>query len=322
MRTSAINSLLGITAVMGLLLLSGCTIAEKAPEHYLTEEYYAAPVLATVAQPADDAAVLPMSFNRTSAEPVKPAKGKPPKPVHIDTAAIAAQAAAAASAASSQAASSEPAAPDKIYDKTVTDDKKETFHNVEVSASDVILENKYITGDLTVTRDASYSLTLINCKIEGELIVNSPYLYELELEDCMIRTLRLAAGDYIDVALEGRSLIEETILLSGTKASLYAYNIEHSYSGYKNISLAKSAKLIELILYGVSCQTLTVSSESTVSLADSNPSYVEAFNANAPVTVEGAARITKCYVRSDGVKLYGEPKELIYDKAKYTVELL
>lgn len=311
-----IYSVMGVVAVAGLFLFSGCTIAEKAPDSYLTEEYYAVPALAVVAQPADDTAALPMSFNRTTAEPVKPAKGKPPKPVHIDTAAVAAQSAA------SSAASSEPSAEDKTYTETVTDDKKATYKNVEISAADVVLENKYITGNLTVTIDALYSLTLINCKIDGELIVNSPYLYELSMENCLIKTLRLATGDYIDVELEGRAVIDETILMSGTMASLYAYNIEHSYSGYKTITLAKSAKPMELTLYGVSCKTLTVNSDSEVTLSDSNPSYVEAFIANAPVTVQGAARITKCYIRSKDVVLYGEPYELIYDKAKFTVELL
>ncbi len=316
MRTRTIYLLLVVCAVVGLFLLSGCTIAEKAPESYLTEEYYAVPALAVVAQPADATAVLPMSFNRTTAEPVKPAKGKPPKPVHIDKSAVAAQAAA------SSAATSEPAAADKTYTETITDDKKATYKNVEISAADVVLENKYITGNLTVTVDALYSLTLINCKIDGELIVNSPYLYELYMENCLIKTLRLATGDYIDVELEGRSVIDETILMAGTTASLYAYNIEHNYSGYKTITLAKSAKPMELTLYGVACKTLTVNSQSEVTLSDTNQSYVEAFIANAPVTVQGAARINKCYVRSSGVVLYGEPYELIYDKSKYTVEFL
>lgn len=314
MRTRTIYLLLVVCAVVGLFLLSGCTIAEKAPDSYLTEEYFAIPALAVVAQPADDIAVLPMSFNRTTAEPVKPAKGKPPKPVHIDTTAVAAPTAATTS--------SQPTAEDKTYTETITDDKKATYKNVEISASDVVLENKYITGNLTVTVDALYSLTLINCKIDGELIVNSPYLYELYMENCLIKTLRLATGDYIDVELEGRSVIDETILMAGTRASLYAYNIEHSYSGYKTITVAKSAKPMELTLYGITCKTLTVNSQSEVTLSDTNQSYVEAFIANAPVTVQGAARITKCYVRSDDVVLYGEPYELIYDKSKYTVELL
>lgn len=307
------------SCVLGLLLFSGCSIAPKAPESYLTEEYYTAPVLATVAQSVDTVA-LPTSFDRVTATPVKPAKGKPPKSVHINQ-----SAAAATQATSSETTSStkEEDYPDKTYSSdSVIDDKKATYKNVEVSAADVVLKNKYIKGNLTVTRDAFYSLTLENCMIEGELIVNSSSLYDLILTDCGIQTLRLASGDFIDVELEGLSYINETVLSSGTKASLYAYNIQSNYSGYKTITIAKSSSTIELFLYGVECKTISVNTESEVTLSDSDPSYVDTFVANAPVTVQGASRIDRFYVRSKGVVLYGEPKELIYDKSKYTVEYM
>ncbi len=302
----------GLCCGMGLLLC-GCSIAQKAPESYLTEEYYAAPVLAAVVEPAAVTDILPTSFNRTTSTPVKPAKGKPPKAVHISATAAAAPAAA-------ETADAKSTDPDKTYTESVTDDKKATYNHVEVAAHDVVLENKYIRGNLTVTADAFSSLTLINCKIDGELIVNSRSLYNLFLTDCSIKALRLASGEYIDVELEGVSYINETVITSGTAVSLYEYNIQSGYSGYKAVTIAKSSKTVELDLFGVDCNTLTVNSESEITLSDDNPAYVEAFIANAPVYVRGASRIDKFYVRSKGIVLEGEPRQLIYDKSKYTVE--
>lgn len=305
----------GAGCVLGLVFFSGCSIAEKAPDSYLTEQYYAAPVFAAVAQPAETDA-LPVSFNRVTATPVKPAKGKPPKPVHIDTSA------AAKTAADEQkkSSSSDPEYADKTYTETVTDDKKATYNNVEVSAADVVLESKYIKGDFTVTSDALYSLTLIGCKIDGQLIVKGASLYELNLENCVIDTLRLASGEYVDVTLEGVSYIKETVLSSGTAANLYAYNIQSGYSGYKAITIAKSSRTSELTMYGVDCQNLTVNSESEITLDDDNTARVEACVVNAPATITGAYRIQKLYVRSGGIVLDTEPGELIYGKSKYTVD--
>ncbi|MFA9380394.1 MAG: hypothetical protein ACERKO_04975 [Acetanaerobacterium sp.] len=314
MKRRIVYTLFSLFLVSVLPVFSGCTIAKKAPGDYLTAEYYAAPTLAPVTESVQEEPPAEQQYDRTTAEPVKPEKGKPPKTV------IAAPVTAAPPASSSTSSSVH--GRDKVYSSSETYDKKETLGNVEIAAADVVLENKYITGNLTVTSKAYYSLTLTNCRVDGRLVVESDSLYELFLIDTTMPTLSLSSGGAVDVELEGMSYIAETVISGGTSTALYAYNIDYSYSGYKDITIQKSSRTTFLDLYGIDCETLTANSRSSIMLSDSNMCYVDTFVANAPVTVEGAHRIDRFYVRSDDVQLYGEPNDMIYGKSNYTVEYL
>ncbi len=305
--------LLLIPVLVSALALSGCSIAQKVPEGYLTENYLAVPVVAPAeSQPADDSGVI--DFNRSYAQPEKPKTGKPPKAV-VNTAPAAGTA--AASSASSGSTSSEKELETVTYNRSESDDKRETLGNVEITSPDVVLENKSIKGDLVVTKDAYGSLSLLSCKVAGDITVNGD-IDTLELVDTTVEALYLYSGDDITVNLEGDATIQGTYL-KGTNASLNAYNISHDYSGYSVITIEKSTRSATYLdIHGADCKTVICNSECEVTLDNaSNRTYVERFIANAPVTIFGAEQIEVLSANAQDILLYGQPDRVTYDEDRY-----
>ncbi len=307
------KQLLLILALVSALVFSGCSIAQKVPEDYLTENYLAVPVVAPAETQAEDSSSV-ADFNRSYAQPEKPKTGKPPKAV-VNTAS--ASGTAASSSASSSSASSEKELETITYKHSESDDKRETLGNVEITSPDVVLENKYIKGDLVVTKDAYGSLSLLSCKVTGDITVNGD-IDTLELVDTTAEALYLYSGDDITVNLEGDATIQGTYL-KGTDTSLNAYNIGHNYSGYSVITIEKYTRSTTYLdIHGADCKTIISNSECEVTLDNtSNLTYVERFIANAPATIFGAEQIEVLSANAQDILLYGEPDRIIYDEDQY-----
>ncbi|SDM73191.1 hypothetical protein [Acetanaerobacterium elongatum] len=307
--------------IMAAVALTGCSVAQRVPDGYLTQNYIAAPTSASTAP--QEAETSSGNQTRTYATPEKPKTGKPPKAVVATAPAPGASVSSSASSSAVSSSTSSEALKTTNYNKAAqTDDKQEVLGNVEISGADIILKNKYIKGDLVV-KDGTYgTLTLEDCKIDGKLTVNGD-LDTIELIDVTANSLYLYSGAKITVNLEGDSAIMGTYL-KGTDAALYAYNIGNSYSGYSVITIERSAPFTtKLEVHGAKCETVIVDSESEVILDDGTMlTRVRRFIANNTITIFGAEQIDVLNANAKNITLHGQPGKIIYDDKQFPAPVI
>lgn len=303
--------------IMVAVALTSCSVAQRVPEGYLTQNYLAAPTSASTAP--QEAETSSGNQTRTYATPEKPKTGKPPKAV-VSTAP--APGTSGSSAASSSGSSSETLTTTSFKKAAQTDEKQEVLGNVEITEADIILKNKYIKGNLVV-KDGTYgTLTLENCKIDGTFTVNGD-LDTINLKNVTTNSLYLYSGSKIIVNLEGDSVIMGTYL-KGTDAILYAYNIGSSFSGYSVITIEQFVQFsTKLEVHGAKCKTIINNSESEVTLDNGiTTTRVERFIANNTTTIFGAGQIDILNANAKSITLHGQPGKIIYDEKQFPAPVI
>lgn len=307
--------------IMAAVALTGCSVAQRVPEDYLTQNYLTTSASASAAPQETETGNSNQS--RTYATPEKPKTGKPPKAV-VATAPVpgASGTAPGSSSAASSGTSSDTLTTTSYTKVAQTDDKQEVLGNVEISVADIVLKNKYIKGNLVV-KDGTYgTLTLEDCKIGGTFTVIGD-LDALYLKDITADSLYLYSGTKITVELEGDSVILGTYL-KGTDAVLNAYNIGTSFSGYSVITIEQSPPFsTKLEVHGAKCKTIINNSESEVTLDNGiNVTRVERFIANNTTTVFGAEQIDVLNANAKNITLHGQPSKIIYDEKRFPAPVI
>lgn len=309
MKKSLATTILCALAIA--LLATSCSFAEAVPEEYLSEEYIVAPAAegALVIDPED---TTPPSYDRTMPEPTKPTTGIPPKrPKQTTGAGGGAAGGTGGTNNNNNNANNPPAekADSEKYESVEYNedggvyDKKETLYNVKVTGQGVSLENKTIKGTLTLTDDSLVTFYMYKCVVEGEIRVLGD-IEQMVLQDTTVEKLDIRSPFGTNLEIAGKCYVKETNIRTES-VTLTATDVDDTYSGFNNITIAKNAKIdfTRVEINGAKCKNITNNQTSDIYLDED--AEVIAFNNTAPLDLYNAANVSKFYTSSNFVNLYG-----------------
>ncbi len=178
----------------------------------------------------------------------------------------------------------------KTYSKAVIDSKKETLKTVKITASDVILSNKTITGDLIIDKGvAKGKVSLNNVKVGKTIYVYGGGENSVYLDD--VTAGKLISASTVSrprIVAKGDTNIGKTEIRYDT---LLEYDgLSYSAKGFNQIETVKTSQFLTVLkLYDVGVYSMILSDDTNLFLlGNSSVSYL---TANAPAYIEGGEKV-------------------------------
>ncbi len=178
----------------------------------------------------------------------------------------------------------------KTYSKAVIDSKKETLKTVKITASDVILSNKTITGDLIIDKGvAKGKVSLNNVKVGKTIYVYGGGENSVYLDD--VTAGKLISASTVSrprIVAKGDTNIGKTEIRYDT---LLEYDgLSYSAKGFNQIETVKTSQFLTVLkLYDVGVYSMILSDDTNLFLlGNASVSYL---TANAPAYIEGGEKV-------------------------------
>ena len=205
---------------------------------------------------------------------------------------------------SSGNASAQPAGNDKTYTKSGVYDSKQRFRNVIIKEGDITLENKTITGDLTINRSADDVIELIDCVVEGTLYVRGGQT--IILTDTRVAAIVVKEGydQEVTIIADGETRVGTVTAYTDLVLDESGLGDKRGFSVLKVPagSPTRSVTLLNTELTDV------VLNEETELYVDGG-SLIEELRVNEPTLIDGTGTIELLKIASDDIRSYIIPEE-------------
>ncbi len=293
--------LLSLFALIGVVVMS--KQMESTPEEPLPQSSQAAPE-----EPEEPAQLeepkLPAESSReeesSNPQVIAPVQPQPaPKP----------QAPTPASSSSQpkeeSSSSSSPEYPGKTYEKGGCYDSKQTLGNVSIKAGNITLENKTITGRLTIAKDAEGTIELVDCVVEGPLYIRGGE--KIIFTDSRVSEIFVMEGYGQEVSLIADSESRSGKVTAYTSVVLDESTLDSSRKGFSDLKVASGDPTVYVTLVNTLLTRATVEEEAYLYI--DGGSLISRLRVNEPTMIHGEGEIELLTIASDNITSYIIPDE-------------
>lgn len=200
-----------------------------------------------------------------------------------------------------------------------TFDKEETIASAEITADDVILQNKTIDGDLYINVPGNGSVTLSNVIVKGSIYVNmekkvaydflekvnaAGNQYTINLFDVVCNNVEI---ENFPTRLVASGSTNINMVKTNSDITLQEQNI--TKNGFNDVEITNGSK-VEVTLLATGIRQLSVSNSANVELLTDTATLIEMLTADSPVNIYGGATINLLKANSD-VTADNEPQSVV-----------
>lgn len=205
------------------------------------------------------------------------------------------------------------------FNEAGTFDTEETLVSADITADDVILQNKTIEGDLYINVPGNGSVTLSNVTVKGSIYVNK----EKAVAYNFIDTVNAAGDEYtinlFDVVCNNIEIenFPTRLVASGstninmvkTNSSITLQEQNITKNGFNDVAIQGGSE-VNLTILAAGIRQLTIANTAMVTMITDNATLVEMVQADSPVSIYGGATINVLQANSN-VMSDVEPQSII-----------
>ncbi|MBP0963275.1 MAG: hypothetical protein J6Q99_03160 [Oscillospiraceae bacterium] len=213
------------------------------------------------------------------------------------------QASSSSSSASQQESSQSSEYQTKTYTKGGYFDSKKTYGDVSIKEGDILLANKTIKGDLTISRYAEGDITLENCTVEGTLYIKGGQT--VVLADSRIGKIVVKDYDEREAKIFAEGLTRTSTITAYTDVRLDESGLDPKRNGFSEVTTDGGDSFVSIVLNDVTLTNVTLKKETEL-LVDFG-SVIEKLRVSKPSVIDGDGSIELLVISSNDIISYIEP---------------
>jgi len=301
--------------LMGTIVLAAqmAPVQQAAPQSSMQEEEPDIPAAALPqqpqqeepqpeepAQPSSSERVIPQPESKPEAQPQSQPQAQPAAP----------QSSSSSTAAAPKAESSKTSEyPPKTYKESGYYDSKKTYGDVSIREGDILLANKTIMGDLTISRFAEDGVTLENCIVGGTLYIKGGQ--SVVLHDSRVGKIVVKDHNQQETTIFAEGLTRTGTITAYTDLILDESGLNPKRSGFSELTTDGSDTCVSLALNETVLTKVTLKKEADLYVDFT--SVVEQLRVSKPSMIDGDGNIKQLTIASNDIISY-----IIPDKEEKT----